>query len=93
MEGGGGSRLKLDTVIAVKFSPMPLLMVYHWCSQAQGEGRGLGKLGKREGGERRGNACNKSPNWFNSAFAGSQKILIGHSDKFPHNQPCKKEGP
>ena len=39
------------------------------------------------GGGVRGNACNKSPNWFNSAIAGGIKISIGQSDKWRSRPP------
>ena len=42
------------------------------------KGRWL-RVEERVGGNRRGNACNKSLKWFNSVVPGARKILIGQS--------------
>ena len=56
----------------------------------RGRGGGWGNREKeREGKGEERDACNKNPNWFNSAVPGGRKISIGQSDKFPRNQSCR----
>ena len=66
------------------------LQIKYCITGADWEGLG-NRVKEREGGrEREHSTCNKSPNWYKSAVAGSHEILISRSDMWRKRPPFNK---